>query len=92
MSAEGARNGSIEASLERLERAVSTLEQRLRQRIAGARSDAAAQADQGRVQLVADLDAARARQRVLEDAAGRASEVLGTAIAELTAPLFAAEA
>jgi len=67
MAAEAGQGGRLEAAVQKLDRAMTMLEQRTK--------------------LAADLDAARARERELEEAAVQASEALAKAVAELRAQL-----
>ena len=76
---------SLEQAARRLERAAILLEQRLGQ-LAGA-AEAGGLFDQDRAKLAADLDAAKARERALEEAGAQASEALGRAIAEIRSAL-----
>jgi hypothetical protein len=79
MKAEG--GGRLETAVLRLERAVTMLDQRLAKRLAEVGDGGLF--DQDRAKLAADLDAARARERELEEAGAAASAALGKAIAEL---------
>ena len=76
---------ALELAAKRLERAVGLLEQKMAQRVAEA--DAGGLFDQDRARLAADLDAAKARERALEEAGEQASAALGRAIAEIRAAL-----
>jgi ElaB/YqjD/DUF883 family membrane-anchored ribosome-binding protein len=87
MKAEAGQGGRLEAAVQKLDRAVSMLEQRLAKRMAEAGAQAGGLFDQDRTKLAADLDAARARERELEEAAAQASEALAKAVAELRAQL-----
>ncbi|HJV43874.1 DUF4164 family protein [Caulobacter sp.] len=89
---------ALDLAVRRLERAVSQLEQRLAAKAAEARRTAAAPVaslsaepglfdDQERSRLVADLEAAREREKALEEAGEQASVALGRAIAEIRAAL-----
>jgi ElaB/YqjD/DUF883 family membrane-anchored ribosome-binding protein len=73
----------MEAAVQRLDRALTMLEQRLAKRLAEAGAQAGDLFDQDRTKLAADLDAARARERELEEAAAQASEALARAASEL---------
>ncbi|HXU99696.1 MAG TPA: DUF4164 family protein [Caulobacteraceae bacterium] len=75
--------GRLDVAAQRLERALTMLDQRLAKRVAEAGADAGGLFDQDRAKLAADLDASRARARQLEEAAAEASAALGKAIAEL---------
>ena len=76
---------ALELAAKRLERAVGLLEQKMAQRVAEA--DTGGLFDQDRARLAADLDAAKARERALEEAGEQASAALGRAIAEIRAAL-----
>lgn len=90
---------ALDLAVRRLERAVGQLEQRLAAKAAEARRAAAAVPaaglslepglfdDQERVRLLADLEAAREREKALEEAGEQASVALGRAIAEIRAAL-----
>ena len=89
---------ALDLAVRRLERAVSQLEQRLAAKAAeAARAPAAAPVEPGlfpeafgddeRARLVADLEAAREREKALEEAGEQASVALGRAIAEIRAAL-----
>lgn len=90
---------ALDLAVRRLERAVSQLEQRLTAKAAETkRALAAASAvggpaapglfeDDEKAQLVADLEAARGREKALEEAGEQASVALGRAIAEIRAAL-----
>ncbi|USQ96869.1 DUF4164 family protein [Caulobacter sp. RL271] len=89
---------ALDLAVRRLERAVSSLEQRLAAKAAeGARAPtpvvtavSAAPGlfdDHERARLIADLDAAREREKALEEAGEQASVALGRAIAEIRAAL-----
>jgi ElaB/YqjD/DUF883 family membrane-anchored ribosome-binding protein len=73
----------MEAAVQRLDRALTMLEQRLAKRLAEAGAQAGDLFDQDRTKLASDLDAARARERELEEAAAQASEALARAASEL---------
>ncbi len=85
---------ALDFALRRLERAVSQLEQRLAAKAAqAARAPAASSVEPGlfddeeRARLLADLEAAREREKALEEAGEQASVALGRAIAEIRAAL-----
>jgi hypothetical protein len=88
----GEAGGRLEAAVTRLERALGILDQRLAKRLAEAGAQAGDLFDQDRAKLAADLDAARARQRELEEAGMQASAALAAAIAELRAQMNQASA
>jgi ElaB/YqjD/DUF883 family membrane-anchored ribosome-binding protein len=73
----------MEAAVQRLDRALTMLEQRLAKRLAEAGAQAGDLFDQDRTKLASDLDVARARERELEEAAAQASEALARAASEL---------
>lgn len=93
----------LELAVRRLEQAVALLEARLAERAAQPREDengdlfaaapahdhAAHEAEKAR--LAAELDAARARERALEEVAAEASAAPGRAAAEVRAALAAGE-
>ena len=90
---------ALDLAVRRLERAVSALEQRLAAKAAeAARAPtlplAAALStepglfdDEERARLIADLEAAREREKALEEAGEQASAALGRAIAEIRSAL-----
>jgi hypothetical protein len=94
---------ALDLAVRRLERAVAQLEQRQAAKAAEAeRAIAAAAAasvassspvepslfdDEERIRLVADLEAAREREKALEEAGEQASAALGRAIAEIRSAL-----
>ena len=87
---------ALDLAVRRLERAVSQLEQRLAAKAAeAARAPAPAEpslfpeafGDDERARLVADLEAAREREKALEEAGEQASAALGRAIAEIRSAL-----
>jgi len=88
---------ALDLAVRRLERAVSALEQRLAAKVAEAASAPAPLAalstapglfdDEERARLLADLEAAREREKALEEAGEQASAALGRAIAEIRSAL-----
>ena len=85
---------ALDLAARRLERAVTQLEQRLAARatvaVASATASSASSSDlfDGEAaRLKAELDAARERERALEEAGAQASVALGRAIAEIRAAL-----
>ncbi len=78
---------ALDLATKRLESALHVLEQRLSQRLKAASADAGGLFDQDRANLAAELDAARARERELEEAGAAASVALGRAIQEIKAAL-----
>jgi thioesterase domain-containing protein len=83
MTADSGQDGPLDLAARRLERALAMLEQRLARRLAEAGQQAGAASDQDRANLAAELDAARARERDLEEAASAAYDALAGAIAEI---------
>ncbi|HEY1561545.1 MAG TPA: DUF4164 family protein [Caulobacteraceae bacterium] len=83
MRASAGNGERMEAAVQRLDRALTMLEQRLAKRLAEAGAQAGDLFDQDRTKLASDLDAARARERELEEAAAQASEALARAASEL---------
>lgn len=82
-----AEGSALDLAARRLERAVAMLESRMAEKVAVASAEAGGLFDQDRARLAAELDAARARERALEEAGAQASEALGRAIAEIRAAL-----
>lgn len=82
---------ALDLAARRLERAVAMLESRMADKMAQAGAEAGGLFDQDRANLAAELDAARARERLLEEAGAQASEALGRAIAEIRAALGSEE-
>jgi len=85
---------ALDLAARRLERAVTQLEQRLAARATVAVASATASSpsasdilDGEAARLQAELDAARERERALEEAGAQASVALGRAIAEIRAAL-----
>lgn len=78
---------ALDLAARRLENALHVLEQRMGQRLKAASADAGGLFDQDRANLAAELDAARARERELEEAGAQASAALGRAIQEIRAAL-----
>ena len=87
---------ALDLAVRRLERAMASLEQRLAAKAAEAArapTPVATSAepslfdDQERARLIADLDAAREREKALEEAGEQASAALGRAIAEIRSAL-----
>lgn len=82
-----AEGSALDLAVRRLERAVAMLESRMAEKMAVAGAEAGGLFDQDRARLAAELDAARARERALEEAGAQASEALGRAIEEIRAAL-----
>ena len=80
-------DSALEVAARRLENALHILEQRLSQRLKQAGAEVGGLFDQDRANLAAELDAARARERELEEAGAAASAALGRAIQEIRAAL-----
>lgn len=90
MSAESEVAGRLDAAIRRLDQAVTSLEARVQVRLATLESRADGDLfDQDRALLAAELDAARSRERALEELAAEASAALGRAAAEVRAALQA---
>ena len=84
----GEADGSaLDLAVRRLERAVAMLESRMTDRMAEAGAEAGGLFDQDRARLAAELDAAKSRERALEEAGAQASQALGRAIEEIRAAL-----
>lgn len=82
-----AEGSALDLAVRRLERAMAMLESRMTDRMAEAGADAGSLFDQDRARLASELDAARSREKALEEAGAQASEALGRAIAEIRAAL-----
>ncbi|HYG26290.1 MAG TPA: DUF4164 family protein [Caulobacteraceae bacterium] len=82
-----AGDSALDLAARRLDRAFAMLESRMQSRVAQATAEAGGLFDQDRANLAAELDAARARERALEEAGAQASQALGRAIAELRSAL-----
>ncbi len=79
--------GALEAAILRLDQAVAQLDLRIGALSAKAEGANGGLFDADRAQLAADLDAARGRERDLEEAGLQASAALGRAIADIRAAL-----
>lgn len=79
--------GVLDAAVQKLERALAQLETRVADAVREAQAHAGGAFDQDRAKLAEELDAARARERELEEAGGEAARALGRAIAEIRAAL-----
>jgi hypothetical protein len=80
---EASGSDQIGEAARRLDRALTRLEKALSGREPGAAAPGADLFERDRSELAAKLDAARARERALEEAAAAASEALGRAAAEV---------
>ncbi|MBI1197210.1 MAG: DUF4164 family protein [Phenylobacterium sp.] len=80
-------DSALDVAAKRLETALHVLEQRLSRRLKEAGAEVGGLFDQDRANLAAELDAARARERELEEAGAQASVALGRAIQEIRAAL-----
>ncbi len=89
MAAETGQSGRLAVAIRRLERAIAVLDQRLAHRLAEAGAQVGGLFDQDRAKLASELDAARARERQLEEAGAQASAALAEAIAEVRGVLAA---
>ena len=91
MIRESAGESALELAAKRLERAVAALEQRLAKGAGAPRGDLF---DKGAppVELAAELERVRARERELETAGAEASAALGRAIKEIRSALNGAPA
>jgi ABC-type phosphate transport system auxiliary subunit len=87
MTADAGQNGRLDTATKRLGRAMALLEQRLARDVAEAGAQADGLFDQDRAKLAAQLDAARGRERALQEAGALASKALAGAIADLHAAL-----
>ena len=82
-----AGDSALDLAARRLDRALAMLESRMQSHVAQATAEAGGLFDQDRANLAAELDAARSRERALEEAGAQASEALGRAITELRTAL-----
>ena len=82
-----ADTSALDLAVRRLDRAMAMLESRMTDRMAEAGAEAGGLFDQDRARLAAELDAAKARERALEEAGAQASQALGRAIDEIRAAL-----
>ncbi len=82
---------ALETAIDRLNRAVDALEAKLAARAAAYDAIGDDLFENDRARLAAELDAARARERALEEIAAEASAALGRAAAEVRAALSAEE-
>ena len=80
-------NGRLDVAARRLERAASLLEQRLGHRVAEAGAQVGGLFDLDRARLASDLDASRARERELSEAAAQALAAVEKAMTEVKTAL-----
>ncbi len=80
-------HGGLDQAIVRLERAVSQLEHRVGALLAEAEGANSNLFEQDRAKLAAELDAARGRERELEEAGALASRALDRAIIDIRAAL-----
>jgi hypothetical protein len=80
-------DSALDLAARRLERAISMLESRMADKVAQASAAAGGLFDQDRANLASELDAARGRERALEEAGAQASAALGRAIEEIRSAL-----
>ncbi len=86
-----AGDDALDRATGRLSRALAALEAKVAARASVWEERSGDLFDQDRARLAADLDAARARERALEEVAAEASAALGRAAAEVRAALAAGE-
>ena len=91
-AADSGDEAPLEAAARRLERALALLDSRVKTLTDRAEASAGGLFDFDRSKLAAELDAARAREKELEEAGAQASEALDRAIAEIRSALDGAEA
>jgi cell division protein ZapA (FtsZ GTPase activity inhibitor) len=91
-AADSGEEAPLEAAARRLERALALLDSRVKTLTDRAEGAAGGLFDFDRSNLAAELDAARAREKELEEAGRQASEALDRAIAEIRSALDGAEA
>lgn len=87
MTRETTDGGVLDTAILRLDRAVAQLEVRVNVLVNEAQGANGELFDLDRAKLAAELDAARARERDLEEAGSQASAALGRAIADIRAAL-----
>ncbi|HEX6866482.1 MAG TPA: DUF4164 family protein [Caulobacteraceae bacterium] len=83
----GPGDSALDLAAKRLDRAISMLESRMADKMAQVSAEAGGLFDADRAKLASELDAARSRERALEEAGAQASEALGRAIDEIRAVL-----
>lgn len=81
----------LDLAVRKLERALTTLEQRLSHRLAEAGAKVGGLFDQDRARLATELDAAHGREHDLREAGAQASTALATAIAQMKATIKSVE-
>jgi Domain of unknown function (DUF4164) len=97
LAQDGPQDGPLDLAIRQLDQALATLEAGLaeRARTAADRTGDLFEQDavfaEDRARLAAELDAARAREKALEEVAAEASAALGRAAAEVRAALAAGE-
>ena len=84
-------DGALDQAVGRLNRALAVLEAKVAARASAWEDRSGDLFEEDRGRLAADLDAARARERALEEVAAEASAALGRAAAEVRAALAAGE-
>jgi hypothetical protein len=89
MTREIGEGGPLDRAVHRLDRALAKLEVRVGALVSEAEGHNGGLFDQDRAKLAAELDAARSRERALEEAGAEASQALGRAIDEIHAALGA---
>jgi hypothetical protein len=82
---------ALGAAIRRLDQALSVLDERIAARVAAEEDREDDLFENDRARLAGELDAARARERALEEVAAEASAALGRAAAEVRAALSAEE-
>ena len=87
----GAGEVPLEAAIRRVEHALAVLDGRVKELSGRAEGSSGGLFDFDRSQLASELDAARARERALEDAGAAAAEALGRAISSVRQALEKAE-
>ena len=90
-AADSSEESPLDAAARRLDRALSLLGSRVSELAERAEAGAGGLFDYDRSKLAAELDAARAREKELEEAGAQASEALAKAIAQIRGTLNGAE-
>jgi len=83
----GSQGQGLDLAITRLDRALGQLEARMSDALREAKASAGGLFDLDRAKLAADLDAARGREKDLQDAGAEAARALGRAIAEIKSAL-----